>query len=127
MQLKMFDRSALVYILSLVRVFPGGGERRRSAVKMAAIFKCYCLTSISLTSFLTLSVIKERERREGWKRERGRGRHSKISERKNNARYSWGNHLASNLFFPLSLPLSSSLTHTHTHTLSLLLIYHMHT
>jgi len=34
------------------------GRRRRSAVKMAAIFKCYCLRSISRTAFypLTLSL-----------------------------------------------------------------------
>ena len=69
----------------------------------------HLLHSLSLSTLLSSlplprSLSKRRKRElvcEG-KRER----HSKISEGKNNARYSWGNHLTSNLFCSLSLSLS---------------------
>ena len=93
---------AYCYIRSEV----GGDVGRRSAVKMAAIFKCYCLRSISLSpAFLPLSLSVTRLREE----EGERGGTPRFSEGKNNARYSWGNHLASNLF-SLSLSLSLSLS-----------------
>ena len=69
------------------------------------------LLAISLSpAFLPLSLSVTRLREE----EGERGGTPRFSEGKNNARYSWGNHLASNLF---SLSLS----------LSLLLVLVMHT
>ena len=59
--------------------------------------------SLSLSpAFLPLSLSVTRLREE----EGERGGTPRFSEGKNNARYSWGNHLASNLFCCLSLSFS---------------------
>jgi len=58
------------FLWHIVISVEGGGERvRRSAVRMAAIFKCYCLRSISLTCFLPPLSVKTKR---GRGRERGR-------------------------------------------------------
>ena len=61
------------------------------------------LALLSTLSLASLSVKTKRERESVCVCVRERERHSKISEGKNNARYSWGNHLTSNLFCSLSL------------------------